>query len=182
MVKHRALLLLLLLALGCRGASPVATPSTPPDPLPAMLDKAAAAQARGDREGEALQLRQAVEMLGARRPEPSNLAEVRRLCTLAMVEAGGNADSFRLWSDLASKDPKDGKRMRERARKLMLQQAGELVAQVDLDLQERHPEDAVCTARAALELLRLAKAGPQQVAPARAAEAKALHQRDSLHR
>lgn len=161
----RSLLLCGLAALtlaACQPGTPTHTPSpiqATPDRVGALIAKAEAARHADDRETEALALREAVDLLGAR-GDIERLRAARAECVQAMVEAGGNAESYRLWTDLAQKDGagEEATKMRERARKLMLQQAAELTDQVDLDLKERRPQAALCTAQASLELCRLAEA------------------------
>ena len=117
-----------------------------------MISKAQTARKAGQRETEAVALRDAVDLLGA--SGDARLEEARAECVQAMVEAGDNVESFRLWSGLAKKKGagEEAGKMRERARKLMLQQAGELADQVELDLKAHRPQAALCTAKAALAL------------------------------
>lgn len=167
MLNHTRKLLLLgaLVALtlnACQTAPPSPSPSpTPPDRVGALIAKAHAARASEDHESEALALREAVDLMG-NSGDSARLEPTRADCVRAMVEAGGNTESFRLWSELETKDSarKEAAKMKERARKLMLQQAGELVDQVELDLKARRPQAALCTARASLELCREAQADP----------------------
>ena len=137
---------------GCRPAisSP---PTVTPDRLGALTAKARTAHQAGDRESEALALREVVDLLGTR-GDSEQLKQAQAQCVEAMVEAGDNTESFRLWTDLAKKDKanKEAGRMKERARKLMLQQGGELIEQVDRDLKSNRPQAALCTAQASLAL------------------------------
>jgi hypothetical protein len=139
-----------------------------------LLAKAATARQAQDRETEALALREAVEILGRRPPTPQ-LEAARKACVEAMVEAGGNADSYRLWRDLEQKNPasQEAQRMKQRAHALMLGQAGELSTQVQIDSQAGNHQSALCTAQAALSLLQQAEADPEQIAKAEAAAERA---------
>ena len=147
-LDHRLLLLPLLLA-GCAAPKPVASPT--PDRVTMLMQEADKAP---DNEARAVALRAAVDLM----PPGERRDQAKKECIAAMVEAGGNAESYRLWSDLLAKKPENAKeagRMAERARKLMVQQGEELTAQAALDLQEKHPQAAECTAQAALDLFKL---------------------------
>ena len=159
---------------GCRAApSSSPTPNVTPDRLGALTAKARTAHQAGDHESEALALREVVDLLGIR-GDSEQLKQARAQCVEAMVEAGDNTESFRLWTDLVKKDKanKEAGRMKERARKLMLQQAGELAEQVDRDLKANRPQAALCTAQASLALCREAGADAALLKRAEAALTK----------
>lgn len=163
-----ALLAALTLGCGQEPAPPVAPSSA--DPLPALLEKARQAREGGDWERAALALREAVDLLGQRPPSPL-LEKTRDACTEAMVLAGGNVESYLLWSELEQKHggSPETSRMKSRARKLILQQARELGAQAQVDQQQGRPQSALCTARASLSLFERVAASPQEIAAGQAA-------------
>lgn len=162
-------LLLAPLLLGCP-SNP--TPSAAPTGSAAsvLLSKAEQAHKSSDHEGEALALREAVDLLAREGPSPQ-LQSAQDACVQAMVEAGDNVASYRLWNEMEKKNgpTMESGRMKARARSLMLQQAQELEQQVALDLKSGRPAAAQCTARAALHLLEEAGAEKKQVEAARAA-------------
>jgi hypothetical protein len=158
--------LLALHLLACQ--SPAPPPPTPtPDRAGAILEKARRAHESDDWESEALALREAVEML---EPGSSRMQSAREACVRAMVEAGGNCESFRLWSSLEKKNgpSPEATKMKQRARKLMLRQAEELQEQVRIDLKGRRPQAALCTAQASLSLCMQAGSDPERLKAARA--------------
>ena len=167
--RTKMLSLGLLLALaGCSAVtSPAASPT--PDRVAILLEAASQARQAENREAEALALRDAVELLAQKQEQPAfQLETVRQACVQAMVEAGGHASSYRLWSDIEDGNgpSNETKRMKERARNLMLQQAEELQRQVQIDHSKGHHQTALCTALASQELLRQASADPSQVTQA----------------
>lgn len=128
-----------------------------------LIDQARVATEGGDHESAALALREAVELLARENPQSQDLVATRALCTEAMVKAGGNTESFRLWRTLVSEDPSnvDAKRMEARARSLMLQQADELLDQAKADFRSGKAQTALCTARAS-EILMTEAGGPDE--------------------
>lgn len=163
-------LLTLALLLGCRSpSSPLTTPTATVDPASQLLRKASQAHKASDHEGEALALREAVDLL-AREGSTPQLEQASAACVQAMVEAGDNVASYRLWKGLEAKNGAsvESKRMKERARKLMLQQAQELEAQAMVDLNGGRPQAALCTAQAALHLYEEGGAEKRQIEQARA--------------
>lgn len=157
-----------MLLSACHPATaPRVSPS--PDPAAALLEKAETARQAGDRETEALALREAVDILVTRAPSPL-LKSTQQACVQAMIEAGGNAQSFRLWADIEKKNgpTQEARKMKERARLLMLQQAEELAAQVEVDLKGKKPQAALCTAQASLSLYQQAGGNAAQLQQAQA--------------
>ncbi len=162
-------LLLGLLFVGCHpGASrPSATSS--PDPIAILVSKAETAHTSGDRETEALALREAMEKVSRSSPDSPQLPELRKQCVDAMVEAGGNADSYKLWSRIEKERPTEAaaaKRMVKRAKEMMIQQGAELLAQVEIDEKAGHHQSALCSALAAQELFVRSSAGASEQASA----------------
>lgn len=151
------------LLLWLTGCTPTPTPlsSPTPDPVATLLHQAEQARRADQREHEALALRQAVELLGLTvPPDDPVLQSARAQCVTAMLEAGGNAASYRLWSDIAKNNgpSQESRRMKERARQMLLLQATELQQQVGLDHQAGRHQAALCTALASQQLLQLAGA------------------------
>ncbi len=161
-------LLALPLLLGCP-SQPLPSPTPTANPASTLLLKATQAHQASDHEGEALALREAVDLL-AREGPTVQLEEARAACVQAMVEAGDNVASYRLWKGLEARNgpSTESKRMKERARQLMLQQAQELEAQATADVKAGRPQAGLCTAQAALHLYEEAGAEKGQVEKARA--------------
>lgn len=161
------LVLLSFFISACQPSSSTPSATLSPDPVSLLVSKAETARVADNREAEALALREAIEKLAATSPNPPQLVELRKRCVSAMVEAGGNASSFELWSRIAKERPAEAeaaKRMVKRAREMMTQQGTELLAQVDIDEKAGQRQSALCSALAAKELFTRVSADPKEQA------------------
>lgn len=161
-VVLRALLVVLLLA-GCHSAPPDPTPT--PALSESLLQQAEELLKAADYEGAALTFRDALDQMEQSGAAESEIRQVQEKATHAMVEAGGNARSQRVWEEMGRKNPEskmEAGRMRVRAERLMLQQGEELLVQATEDFKQGHLSKAVATARATETLFTLAGADDEQ--------------------
>lgn len=162
----RALFLFILILLsssGCARKETVAATPTPRTDLE-LADDLFNAQ---DYEGAALAYRDILDRLERTNAPSNRQRSVREKCTRAMVEAGGFADSRRLWSEMVEKNPEskmEARRMQARAERMMLMQGEELLQQAADDLAQGHRSKALATAKACHILFEDAGADETQTA------------------
>ena len=151
------------------------SPSPPPTPTPTTQSQTASEIAEADRllaaqeyERAALLYRKLLDTFEEKGVKDAQQQEVLRKCTQAMISAGGFASSYSLWEEMAIKKPEskaEAQRMQTRAKRMILQQAQELLQQAGVDLKEGHRSKALATARASEELLTLVKADEGSLKP-----------------